>query len=126
MRVTQTYPMPPYQCARCLTGRTPGIDLLVDDDENPNDNRAIYLCWACVKEAAEKLGDGCGWKLLTVTDIAEIQAQMEQHLDQSIEATAAAQAAVLARDALLKSLELSPLPKKKVAAAKAAAAEVTA
>lgn len=87
MRVTDTYPMLPNVCYHCRCANFPGVDLMRDDDDNPNRLERIYLCHKCLLHATRQVVGRLGLDIVGV----DLLRQLAEDRDRAIAAKEAAE-----------------------------------
>lgn len=107
--VVNEYRMPPNSCFYCRGTATPGLDLMRDDEDNPNRIEHVYLCRDCLIHAARIVLPEAGLTVVADSAMTTLEGEMaalRAELDQALEDIGLA---TRARDALVESYGRAPL-----------------
>lgn len=100
--------LPPYHCIGCMTSVGPFVDLLRDDEDNPNRVDRVYLCGKCSLHLARQIAPRLGYDIVANATLQEYRDEINRLADDVAEAQTNAGLAFAARDALIASLAASP------------------
>lgn len=113
MIVLDSYPMQPSCCYYCHNTKTPCVDLMRDDDDNPNRIEHIYLCWECLRTAAMTVGPQVpnphdAFEVIRRPVVTEMRTRLVELAAEVDVARSARDRAIAARDGMLASLNAEP------------------